>query len=208
MIGLGAAAIVAAIAGIAVAVDNYNSKVLNDNLEEHFGKIKLSAKEAEEIASGILNQKYLTNVELALNEVKNADSLREAAQKALESNDVLEFKSRVGITLTPEEREDYTSNIKTFVDSKIEELQSRTFAAHIHVQTYIGGTKEGDTLAKNIEDWARADNLELTNLSNDLQTAVEKALTDGIIDVDEEFCLKCRRQKTDLCLLYCHFCTA
>lgn len=79
----------------------------------------MSAKEAEEIASGILNQKYLTNVELALNEVKNADSLREAAQKALESNDVLEFKSRVGITLTPEEREDYTSNIKTFVDSKI-----------------------------------------------------------------------------------------
>lgn len=50
----------------------------------------------------------------------------------------------------------------------------------------LAGTKEGDTLAKNIEDWARADNLELTNLSNDLQTAVEKALTDGIIDVDEE----------------------
>lgn len=195
MIGLGAAAIAAAIAGIAVAVDNYNSKVLNDNLEEHFGKIKLSAKEAEEIASGILNQKYLTNVELALNEVKNADSLREAAQKALESNDVLEFKSRVGITLTPEEREDYTSNIKTFVDSKIEELQSRTFAAHIHVQTYIGGTKEGDTLAKNIEDWARADNLELTNLSNDLQTAVEKALTDGIIDVDEEQAISALQEK-------------
>ena len=195
MIGIGAAAIAAAIAGIAVAVDNYNSKVLNDNLEEHFGKIKLSAKEAEEIASGILNQKYLTNVELALNEVKNADSLREAAQKALESNDALEFKSRVGITLTPEEREDYTSNIKTFVDSKIEELQSRTFAAHIHVQTYIGGTKEGDTLAKNIEDWARADNLELTNLSNDLQTAVEKALTDGIIDVDEEQAISALQEK-------------
>lgn len=118
MIGLGAAAIAAAIAGIAVAVDNYNSKVLNDDLEEHFGKIKLSAKEAEEVASGILNQKYLTNVELALNEVKNADSMREAAQKALESNDVLEFKSRVGITLTPEEREDYTNNIKTFVVPK------------------------------------------------------------------------------------------
>ena len=138
---------------------------------------------------------YLTNVDLALNEVKNADSLREAAQKALESNDVLEFKSRVGITLTPEEREDYTSNIKTFVDSKIEELQSRTFAAHIHVQTYIGGTKEGDTLAKNIEDWARADNLELTNLSNDLQTAVEKALTDGIIDVDEEQAISALQEK-------------
>ena len=80
----------------------------------------------------------------------------------------------VGITLTPEEeREDYTSNIKTFVDSKIEELQSRTFAAHIHVQTYIGGTKKVIP-SQRISKTGRADNLELTNLSNDLQTAVEK----------------------------------
>lgn len=195
LIGAGIAVVTAAVAGLAVAVDNYNSKTLNDNLEEHFGKIKLSAKETEEIASGILNQKYLTNVEFALNEVKNADSMREAAQKALESNDILEFKSRVGIKLTPEEQEEYTGNIKTFVDSKISELESRTFAAHIHVQTYLGGTEEGQTLAQNIEKWARADNLELTNLSNDLQSAVEKALTDGIIDVDEEQAISALQEK-------------
>ena len=62
MIGLGAAAIAAAIAGIAVAVDNYNSKVLNDDLEEHFGKIKLSAKEAEEVASLIRNTSRMLNL--------------------------------------------------------------------------------------------------------------------------------------------------
>lgn len=149
--GLAAAAVTAAVVGIGVAVDNYNQKALNSNLEEHFGNIKLSAQEVQDIASGILDQKYLANVEVALNEVKNADKLREDAQKALESNDVLEFKSRVGIKLTTEEQEDYTSNIETFVKSKIEELESRTFAAHIHVQTYLGGTEEGQTLAQNIE---------------------------------------------------------
>lgn len=132
--GLAAAAVTAAVVGIGVAVDNYNQKALSSNLEEHFGNIKLSAQEVQDIASGILDQKYLANVEVALNEVKNADKLREDAEEALKSNDVLEFKSRVGIKLTPEEQEDYTSNIETFAKNKIKELESRTFAAHIHVK--------------------------------------------------------------------------
>ena len=194
-VGLAAAGITAAIIGVKLAIDKYNETQLENSLEDHFGKIKLSADEIKDVAAGILNQKYLTNVELALNEVHNADNLRDEAQKALESNDVLEFQSRVGIKLTADEQQDYTDNINTFVESKVKELESRTFAAHIHVQTYIGGTEEGQTLAQNIENWARADNLELTNLSNDLQKAVEQALTDGIIDVDEEQAISALQEK-------------
>ena len=164
-------------------------------MEEHFGKIKLSADEVKDVAAGILNQKYLTNVELALNEVQNADNLRAEAQKALESNDVLEFKSRVGITLTADEQQEYTDNINTFVESKISELESRTFAAHIHVQTYLGGTEDGQTLAQNIKEWARADNLELSDLSSQLSQKVSEALRDGIIDVDEEEAISALQEK-------------
>ena len=63
--GLAAAAVTAAVVGIGVAVDNYNQKALSSNLEEHFGNIKLSAQEVQDIASGILDQKYLANVEVA-----------------------------------------------------------------------------------------------------------------------------------------------
>lgn len=193
--GIAAAAVTAAVVGIGVAVDNYNQKTLSNNLEEHFGNIKLSAQEVKDIASGILDQKYLADVEVALNEVKNADKLRTDAQKALESNDVLEFKSRVGIKLTPEEQETYTDNINTFVDSKIKELESRTFAAHIHVQTYLGGTEEGQTLAQNIEKWATADYVELNGLSSQLSQKVSEALKDGIIDVDEEGAISALQEK-------------
>lgn len=194
-VGLAAAGITAAIIGIKLAIDKYNETQLENSLEDHFGKIKLSADEVKDVAAGILNQKYLTNVELALNEVQNADNLRAEAQKALEANDVLEFQSRVGITLTPDEQQDYTDNINTFVESKVKELESRTFAAHIHVQTYLGGTVEGDTLAKDIENWARADNLELSNLSSQLSQKVSEALADGIIDVDEEQAISALQEK-------------
>lgn len=194
-VGLAAAGITAAIIGIKLAIDKYNQTQLENSLEEHFGKIKLSADEVKDAAAGILNQKYLTNVELALNEVQNADNLRAEAQKALESNDVLEFKSRVGITLTADEQQEYTDNINTFVKSKISELESRTFAAHIHVQTYLGGTEDGQTLAQNIKEWARADNLELSDLSSQLSQKVSEALKDGIIDVNEEEAISALQEK-------------
>ena len=194
-VGLAAAGITAAIIGIKLAIDKYNETQLENSLEDHFGKIKLSADEVKDAAAGILNQKYLTNVELALNEVQNADNLRAEAQKALESNDVLEFKSRVGITLTADEQQEYTDNINTFVESKISELESRTFAAHIHVQTYLGGTEDGQTLAQNIKEWARADNLELSDLSSQLSQKVSEALRDGIIDVDEEEAISALQEK-------------
>ena len=193
--GIAAAAVTAAVVGIGVAVDNYNQKALSNNLEEHFGNIKLSAQEIQDVASGILDQKYLTNVEVALNEVKNADKLRDDAEEALKSNDVLEFKSRVGIKLTTEEQEDYTSNIETFAKNKIKELESRTFAAHIHVQTYLGGTEEGQTLAQNIEKWAAADYVELNGLSEKLSQRVAEALKDGIIDVPEEEAISALQEK-------------
>ena len=194
-VGLAAAGITAAIIGIKLAIDKYNQTQLENSLEEHFGKIKLSADEVKDAAAGILNQKYLTNVELALNEVQNADNLRAEAQKALESNDVLEFKSRVGITLTADEQQEYTDNINTFVESKISELESRTFAAHIHVQTYLAGTEDGQTLAQNIKEWARADNLELSDLSSQLSQKVSEALEDGIIDVNEEEAISALQEK-------------
>lgn len=194
-VGLAAAGITAAIIGIKLAIDKYNQTQLENSLEEHFGKIKLSADEVKDAAAGILNQKYLTNVELALNEVQNADNLRAEAQKALESNDVLEFKSRVGITLTADEQQEYTDNINTFIESKISELESRTFAAHIHVQTYLGGTEDGQTLAQNIKEWARADNLELSDLSSQLSQKVSEALKDGIVDVNEEEAISALQEK-------------
>lgn len=194
-VGLAAAGITAAIIGIKLAIDKYNETQLENSLEDHFGKIKLSADEVKDAAAGILNQKYLTNVELALNEVQNADNLRAEAQKALESNDVLEFKSRVGITLTADEQQEYTDNINTFVESKISELESRTFAAHIHVQTYLGGTEDGQTLAQSIKEWARADNLELSDLSSQLSQKVSEALRDGIIDVNEEEAISALQEK-------------
>ncbi|MDO4305983.1 MAG: phage tail tape measure protein [Eubacteriales bacterium] len=183
--GLAAAGVTAAVVAIGTAVHNYTQEQKKLDLTEHFGDIALSAREVEAVASGILNAKYLVNVDLAMGAITKADDFAAEAQAALDENKTLTWKSSVGIELTAEERQTYTENIETFVESKISELEERTYAAHIQVQTFLGGTEEGVSLADSIEEWARADHLELSGLSEDLQTAVETALEDGIISVDE-----------------------
>lgn len=183
--GIAAAAITAAVVAIGTAVHNYTQEQKELDLAEHFGDIVLSAKEVESVASGILNARYLVNVDLAMGAIEKADDFAAKAQEALEENKTLTWKSSVGIELTADEQQSYTENIETFIESKISELEQRTYAAHLQVETFLGGTEEGKTLAESIEEWARADQLELSGLSSDLQTAVEAALKDGIISVDE-----------------------
>lgn len=183
--GIAAAAVTAAVVAITTALHNYTEAQKEASLSEHFGDIVLSAKEAEEVASGILNAKYLVNVDMELGAIEKADDFAAAAQEALEENEVLIWKSSVGIELTADEQQSFTDNIDTFVESKISELEQRTYAAHLQVETFLGGTQEGQTLADSIEEWASADEIELSGLSEDLQAAVEAALEDGIISVDE-----------------------
>lgn len=50
-------------------------------------------------------------------------------------------------------------------------------------------------IAQNIKEWARADNLELSDLSSQLSQKVSEALKDGIIDVNEEEAISALQEK-------------
>ena len=191
----GIAATTAAVIAVTSAVAAYNEEVKQASLEENFGHISLSDTQAQDLADGILNQKYLVNVDYALGEARNVEQFRQDAEDALDANKPLEFKGSVGVELTADEQNAYTSNIKTFIDAKIKEIETLPWTATIHAETYLGGTEEGETLEQSIKEWARADNLKLTNLSNDLSAAVEDALVDGIIDVDEQAAISALQEK-------------
>lgn len=182
----GAAAVTAAVAAIGFAVHEYNELQIENSLAEHFGDIDLTAEQIESVAGHILNAKYLVNVEAALNEIGNADRMDEEARTALQKNHALEWKASIGMDWNESEVSEYISNIDTFIQSGIGELESRTYAASVTVKTMLGGSEEGQTLAAQIEQWAVADELEMNALSTQLKSVVEKAMTDGVLDANEQ----------------------
>lgn len=192
-VGLAAGAIVGGILAINAAIDAYNEKQISDSLERHMGDISLSAEELQELAEKIISVDWLVDVNLALDHLNNADKLAEEAEAALQKNDTLEWKSRVGIELAADEKEDYTSNIETFVQDKIDELEDRTYFAQISVETVLGDAGSG--LSSKIQEWYIDDNTELTGLSESLTALVQEALEDGMINVEEQAAIDILQQK-------------
>lgn len=184
-VALAGTAAAASIGAIAVAMDNYNEHQINDSLEEHFGNVALSAKQAKEFADALINVQVRTGIETSLAAFTNAEQLRADAEAALAANDALEWKCSVGITLTEAEGESYMENVQTFVESKRGELESAARAASVAIETIIGGEK-GVAMNKVIGSWLAADEAEISGLSANLTATVEAALTDGIIDVNEQ----------------------
>lgn len=182
----GAAAVVGAVTAIGLAVHSYNEQQINQSLSEHFGDMELTAAQAEAMAGQILNAQYMVDIEGSLRQFKNADKLAADAEAALATNDLLEWKARIGVKWDENEVSEYVANIDTFIDSSVKALENETYAATVTIDTVLGNTKDGQTLAAKVREWAAADNLEMEGLSQQLKTAVETAMEDGILNVNEQ----------------------
>ena len=85
-VGLATAGVAAGIAAIAVAVDNYNQNLLDQNLEEHFGSLSLTADQIQELAEYVVPVEITADLKLANVNFEEAEQLVEEAEAALEAN--------------------------------------------------------------------------------------------------------------------------
>lgn len=181
----GAAAVAAAVTAIGLAVHSYNQMQVNDSLEKHFGNIELDESQIQDFAGHVIHADWLVDVNAALGHFENADKLAEEAEKALADNDALEWKAEVGMALTEDDKESYAANIDTFLQAGLDELEERTYAAELSISTILR-TADGKSLADHISQWAAQDMADASAIQRQLTNLVEDALTDGIIDVNEQ----------------------
>lgn len=182
----GAAAVTAAVVAVGAAVKKYNELQIEDSLTEHFGNIELDESQIEDFASKVIDAQWLVNINAALGHFENAEELTQQAEEALASNDTLEWKARVGLTLTDDEVDSYQGNIETFVTNIEQSLSEQTLAAKLVVDEFELKAADGTSLGSKIAEWAESDLQEVSTLSAGLTKLVENALEDGIIDVDEQ----------------------
>lgn len=203
----GAAALVAAIIAIKAAVDDYNDMQIKNSLDARFGNINLSTAEIEELSSRVLGLDWVANINLAMGEFENAKEFHQQAEDALNANDVILWKAKIQtqienpeytgslkIKLTPEMEENFKMNVQSFLDAKMNELNSITFATKTSMETILGD-KAGAAMIAQVQSWAAEDTAELETLSSSLTSLVEKALEDGVLDVEEQAAIDILQQK-------------
>ena len=182
----GAAAAVAAVTAVGVALHEYSEMNIDSNLQAHFGTVELDDSQIKDFASRVINAEWLVNINAALGHFDNAKELVQQAEDALKQNDTLEWRARVGISLTEDEQSTYMSNIETFTTNIEQALSEQTLAAKMTVKEFGIKMADGSSLGSQIEKWAEQDLGDMQYLSAGLTNLVQNALQDGIIDVDEQ----------------------
>lgn len=182
----GAAAAVAAVSAVGVALHEYSEMNIDSNLQAHFGTVELDDSQIKDFASRVINAEWLVNINTALGHFDNAEELVQQAEDALKQNDTLEWRARVGISLTEDEQSTYMSNIETFTTNIEQALSEQTLAAEMTVKEFDIKMADGSSLGSQIEKWAEQDLGDMQYLSAGLTNLVQNALQDGIIDVDEQ----------------------
>ena len=182
----GAAAAVAAVTAVGVALHEYSEMNIDSNLQAHFGTVELDDSQIKDFASRVINAEWLVNINAALGHFDNAEELVQQAEDALKQNDTLEWRARVGISLTEDEQSTYMSNIETFTTNIEQALSEQTLAAKMTVKEFDIKMADGSSLGSQIEKWAEQDLGDMQYLSAGLTNLVQNALQDGIIDVDEQ----------------------
>ena len=183
---VGAAAAVAAVTAVGVALHEYSEMNIDSNLQAHFGTVELDDSQIKDFASRVINAEWLVNINAALGHFDNAEELVQQAEDALKQNDTLEWRARVGISLTEDEQSTYMSNIETFTTNIEQALSEQTLAAEMTVKEFDIKMADGSSLGSQIEKWAEQDLGDMQYLSAGLTNLVQNALQDGIIDVDEQ----------------------
>lgn len=195
--GIAATVIGLAVGGIATAIESYNAIEVSDNLVEHFGELELSAQEAKEIAGEILTVPWKADVELSLNEIKNAEELRSQAEEKLKNMEKIPWEAKITANgvMSDEDWGALMESATSYADSMIAALESETYAAHINTQLFLGGTEEGAELDANITKWAQEDLANLESLKEQISSTINDALQDGIYDVDEQAAVAALQEK-------------
>lgn len=190
----GAAAVGAAVGGIAMAVDQYNDLQISNNLDEHFGTISLDAGQAQDLAGQILGVDYIADMQLAGVNFDESENLVSTAEDLLNSMDYLHWKANVVADLSDSEKSLLISNQSEFTQSVTDALEKETYSATLSVKALLGETNAAPLVAE-MESWFQTDKANLEQLSSAITGIMESALNQGVYDVNAQTAVSILQQK-------------
>lgn len=169
------------------------SKLVWQNMRDHFGDIKLSTSEIAAITKQIVWGDDLASYEQFASATQTAEASMQSMKTASESINRWMWKGALGIKFNADEIEgimqsfsDYMASAKNFVENKHYEWTAAV-SLLVDVTTEDGKSilSSGNAFYGSLKD-------ELTTLESGLHTAMEKILADGVISNEDKITIKIR----------------
>lgn len=130
----GAAVVAAgAIAAIGAAAWKAHEDMVDANLEEHFGDIKISAEEVEDVAKRLTTTDWTVKLNTSLQETKKLEEYQSEIQSAVDEMNKLQWKVSVGLELSEEEQGAYKQAVDDYVSNVQEYVLQRQYVAQLNL---------------------------------------------------------------------------
>lgn len=172
-----------AVAAIGVAVEVAHQKAVKNNLAEHFGTVKLSADEARDAAKRLTESDWTARLDLYTDAKEELDSVTEQLDTTVADINKTQWKIKMGIELTDEEKEQYKSDLENACKEYQDYLDKNQLTATLAVNSLFGEDNKASTDATNLVNSAYGSlTAEMADLTKQLTDLVNKDFEDGILD--------------------------
>lgn len=172
-----------AVAAIGVAVEVAHQKAVKNNLAEHFGTVKLTADEARDAAERLTASDWTARLDLYTDAKEELDSVKEQLDTTVADINKTQWKIKMGIELTDEEKEQYKGDLENACKEYQSYLDNNQLTATLAVNSLFGKDNKAATDATNLVNSAYGSlTAEMADLTKQLTDLVNKDFEDGILD--------------------------
>ena len=155
------------------------------DLANRFGEISLSLSDLDSVSSAIIKNENFSKIEEMLDIKDSFIGLENSIDDSIAALNKYNWKVGIGLELTEDEEASYKNSIISFISDTQELVSSNQYSITLAIKAIFGDSKTGTTLASTCDAFYLENEQVLKNLGLELNDAVNKAFSDGILTIDE-----------------------
>lgn len=170
-----------------VSAEEFASKfqeAVADNLSSHFGDIKMSLKEIQEVASDIVFGKKKEDIDKFTEAVQKSEDSFSSLQSTTRELQKMNWELGISTKLSSSDKENYREMIDSFVQNAKTYLKNQHYEATVALELLVGDDSE--KLTKGMDNMYSKFQKKINKYNKKLDAEIEIALKDGVIDSDEQ----------------------
>ena len=183
---VGTTAAVGAIAAFTAAYKSWQKEVGQKNLSNHFGNLILNLKDLESIASYMVDNGSLSQLDEAMSAFSDVGKYIEKLNSATGTLKKLNWKVELGLQLNEDEKQSYKDAVESYIKNAQSAMEQEHFAMNLNVQLMTKDDLQGQQVRDQFNKFYSSNEAELEDLGKKLQDAVNTAFDDGLLTIDEE----------------------
>lgn len=166
-----------AITAIGVHAHNTHKKLVQSDLEGHFGDISLSLEDIDELSQQIVGKKKLVKISEMLESIGKTDEAIENMASSMKSINKISWKVSAGFKLDIDEKESYKAEIQNYIQSAQDVIDNQGYSVSVATDILFG--KNSKMSKKNDAFYAGLD-AELGTLEKKLNKKISEAVENGV----------------------------